>query len=138
VCNGCYRRFTKSDKLILEDAGRDDKLPKKVLNGFTIWNKDCSSFGRTLITETTDEPAGSIKKKYYEVYQINPDMDVFMPLTNEVIPGSHLIKIDQFSTAKGARCFVTADHYIIYEIDPNEQMNNRSIVESSLWGKIHQ
>jgi hypothetical protein len=107
-CRGCAKRFAKNTTIRVEK--KNGKHQKKIVtHSNKIWNKDVTIFQKELSCDYPPE------KNHFVVVHINHDIDVLLESTKEVIPASHCIMVNQFTTLKEAQAFTKYNH-IIYEV----------------------
>ncbi len=124
LCPGCDIRFSQSEAIFPRNTTEFRKIEKHHI----IHNKDYTTYERRLYDISSNQI-------YYEVHFIN-ELDRFVKETNEVIPSTHNITIDQYLTHQEAinstECYACCDvSFIIYEM----QGYRHSALESYRWGR---
>lgn len=128
-CQGCHHRFTRNPKIRVKKENKTATKKVCLSEDNKIWNKDVSIFEKELSAEYH-----SSGKNHFLVFHIDPRIDVLLKkTTEEVIPASHCIRINQYETLQKAKLSSSNYvNYIIYEVSATT--GERNIIHSHNYG----
>lgn len=126
LCEGCDRRFSKSTAVYVQNRPSIRKIEK----GHMLCNKDYATYETRISLQSPEQT-------FYEIHYIHELDRAVMngDATEDIVPASHNIMINQFLTYKEAlastELYEEADvRFIMYE-----KSYRHSIIQSRLWGR---